>query len=138
MATSFTTGSRDSVLYFFCVLFLPLFSPRTLSLLAISQGTPHERPPPGGCSAPPPLSRNAGPEQAAGPDLQQADGVLPALDADAGGRARHARDLHAARSGRVPPAARRRPPSPPHGRGRGAAAPRPAPPGLPHRRRGPP
>ena len=41
-------------------------------------------------------------------DLQQADGLLPAVDADAGGHPRHPGHHHAARAGRLPAAARRR------------------------------
>src|SRR5262249_19167282 len=63
----------------------------------------------------PPLSRHAGAEQAAGPDLQQTDGVLPALHADARRDSRGARHQQPARHRRLPSFARRwSPPRPDH------------------------
>ena len=53
-------------------------------------------------------SADARRQQAARADLQQADGVLPAVDADAGGHPRDPGHHHAARAGRLPAAARRR------------------------------
>ena len=50
-------------------------------------------------------------QQAAGADLRQADGLLPAVDADAGGDPRHPGHHDAARPGRVPAPPRRRRPS---------------------------
>ena len=47
-------------------------------------------------------------QQAARPDLQQADGVLPAGEPDAVGDPAHPRHHHAARAGWIPAAARRR------------------------------
>ena len=61
----------------------------------------------GGSGIAPPSGHARG-QQAAAADLQQADGVLPAVGADAGRYSRHPRDHHAARTGRLPPAARRR------------------------------
>ena len=48
-----------------------------------------------------PASADARRQQAAPADLQQADGVLPAVDADAGGDSRDPGHHHAARSGRA-------------------------------------
>ena len=53
-------------------------------------------------------SADARGQQAARPDLQQADGVLPAVDADAGGHPGHPGHHHAARAGRIQAPARRR------------------------------
>ena len=58
----------------------------------------------------PPPSADAGRLQAAPPDLQQADGVLPAVDAHAGGHPGHPAHFDAVRHRRLQPAARRRQP----------------------------
>ena len=59
----------------------------------------------------PPPSADARRLQAAPPDLQQADGVLPAVDAHAGGHPAHPAHFDADRHRRLPPAARRRQPA---------------------------
>ena len=56
----------------------------------------------------PPLSHHPRRLEAAHPRLRQADGLLPAQHADAGGHPRRPRDHDPARAGRLPPAARRR------------------------------
>ncbi len=55
-----------------------------------------------------PAAADARRQQAADAGLQQADGVLPAVDADAGGDPRHPDHHDSARTGRLQAAARRR------------------------------
>ncbi len=55
-----------------------------------------------------PLPADARRQQAARPHLRQADDLLPALDADAGGDPRRPRDHDAPRAGELPPPPRRR------------------------------
>src|SRR5947209_13884008 len=81
----------------------------------------------------PPLSADPRDEQTARPDLQQADDLLPALDAHARRDPPHLDHYHAPGPGRVSAAARRRRPRRPPHRVRGAAAPRRSGAGVRHR-----